>query len=183
MAHCCEYDKDPAKDELAFAVKQLGETKPAVPPPKEAPPPPNSMPGVEALLAEANDIELACPEEQPLRAMLDAARAWQSAARIALEEPHLITPLSIEQTLPDAETAATSNAVAAAAEARATPRRGPTTPAGAGTAAEARWLAGAGLQAPLARLRQQQCGRGGVAHRAAALQVAAGRAVSCRSSW
>ena len=37
MAHCCEYDKDPEKDELAFAVKQLGETKPAVPPPKEAP--------------------------------------------------------------------------------------------------------------------------------------------------
>jgi hypothetical protein len=37
MAHCCEYDKDPAKDELAFAVKQLGETKPTVPPPQEAP--------------------------------------------------------------------------------------------------------------------------------------------------
>ena len=84
---------------------------------KEATPPPNSMPGVEALLAEANYIELACPEEQPLRAMLDAARAWQSAARIALEEPHLIAPLSIEQTLPNVDTAAKSNAVAAAAEA------------------------------------------------------------------
>jgi hypothetical protein len=37
MAHCCEYDMDPAKDEFAFAVKQRGETNPTVPPPKDAP--------------------------------------------------------------------------------------------------------------------------------------------------
>jgi hypothetical protein len=35
MAHCCEYTETPEKDELAFAVKQLGE--PTVSPPKEAP--------------------------------------------------------------------------------------------------------------------------------------------------
>jgi hypothetical protein len=37
MAHCCEYTENPEKDELAFAVKQLGETRPTVSPPKEAP--------------------------------------------------------------------------------------------------------------------------------------------------
>jgi hypothetical protein len=37
MAHCCEYMASPDEDQLAFAVKQLGEKTPAVAPPVEAP--------------------------------------------------------------------------------------------------------------------------------------------------
>jgi hypothetical protein len=46
MAHCCEYTASPDKDELAFAVKQIGEKKPAVSPPTEAP----------AEVADASDV-------------------------------------------------------------------------------------------------------------------------------
>jgi hypothetical protein len=37
MAHCCEYMASPDEDQLAFAVKQLGEETPAVAPLVEAP--------------------------------------------------------------------------------------------------------------------------------------------------
>ena len=108
-------DQEPQKDE-AEGQESKREAKEAPPPPSSSPPP-NSLPGVEALLAEANALELACPEEERLRDMLDAARAWQSAARIALKEPHLTAPSGIEQTLQDAETVAASNTVEAAVKA------------------------------------------------------------------